>query len=378
MKSFPFFSFPFLSNPLFTRMMNIFENTNITEDADDNKKVSLTTSVDGVTFTTVIGVDGDVLFKANVSVTNRDDKNSIVNILLSKAEDVLVNCSPSVRVELTIYDKTYEFSGVCENENNVAFVTTNDEGVTGYMYHLTTDDNYIKEWFFTDDLYVAFGKKRENEPCCDCPCYGFNDCEVVDESPITTEQPNDPVDETHVYTDEEIDRYANFMCNVVCGDCVRDTCVGCEVVGEYDNDAREGRTCDDCDGCGVICPMSETISNDEITIPNTLEDCDFANFIKNKHRHVVDYNKMMTNLRNVLVNNDYDIEDNYVVVLMEDVIKESDFLKDKEIVDIVLNKEKNRLESFLVQATNKFGFKSFKYEEDTVFGHIDLKFELPE
>ena len=121
MKFFPFFSFPFFSHPLFDRMMDIVENSSITED-DDNKKVSLTTSVDGVTFTTVIGVDGDVLFSANVSATNRDDKNSIVNILLSKAEDVLVNCAPSVTVDLTIDDKIYKFTGVCENENNVAFV----------------------------------------------------------------------------------------------------------------------------------------------------------------------------------------------------------------------------------------------------------------
>lgn len=355
MKSFPFFSFPFLSNPLFSRMMNIFENTNITEDADNNKKVSLTTSVDDVTFTTVIGVDGDVLFKANVSATNRDDKNSIVNILLSKAEDVLVNCSPSVKVELTIDDKTYKFSGVCENENNVAFVTTNDEGVTGYMYHLATDDNYIKEWFFTDDLYVAFGKKRENEPCCDCPCYDFNDCEVVDESPITTEQPNDPVDETHVYTDDEMHSYANFMCNVVCGGCNRSSCDGCSVVGQSNFD-------------------------NAVVIPDNVDDKDFAKFIKDSNKNITRYlnhEEFMNNLRNVLLNGNYIKKDDSIIVLFEDIINTDNDYHD--IVSSILDNEYSELNEFLKDATNRFGFASATYERDNEYSdEINLRFYLPE
>lgn len=354
MKSFPFFSFPFFSHPLFDRMMDIVENSSITED-DDNKKVSLTTSVDGVTFTTVIGVDGDVLFSANVSATNRDDKNSIVNILLSKAEDVLVNCSPSVTVDLTIDDKIYKFTGVCENENNVAFATTNDEGVTGYMYHLRTDDNYIKEWFFTDDLYVAFDKRREDEPCCGCTCDDCNGCEVVDESPITTEQSNDPVDETHVYTDDEMHSYANFMCNVVCGGCNRNSCDGCSVVGQSNFD-------------------------NAVVIPDNVDDKDFAKFIKDSNKNITRYlnhEEFMNNLRYVLLNGNYIKEDDSIIVLFEDIINTDN--NHHDIVRSILDNEYRELNDFLKDATNRFGFDSATYERDNEYSdEINLRFYLPE
>ena len=354
MKFFPFFSFPFFSHPLFDRMMDIVENSSITED-DDNKKVSLTTSVDGVTFTTVIGVDGDVLFSANVSATNRDDKNSIVNILLSKAEDVLVNCAPSVTVDLTIDDKIYKFTGVCENENNVAFVTTNDEGVTGYMYHLRTDDNDIKEWFFTDDLYVAFDKRREDEHCCGCTCDDCDGCEVVDESPITTEPSNDPVDETHVYTDDEMDSYANFMCNVVCGGCKRSSCDGCSVVGQsnFDNVA---------------------------VIPDNVDDKDFAKFIKDSNKNITRYlnhEEFMNNLRYAIVNGNYIKEEDSIVVLFEDIINTDN--DHNAIVNSILDNEFRELNDFLKDATNRFGFDSATYERDNEYSdEINLRFYLPE
>lgn len=359
---FNFKSMPFDS--LLSELVNGFDFN-----FDSNGGYEMTSVSDGLEVKTAMDTDRNITLSIKIDVDDtKKAKDATIDVVLTMASRYfgVVN---KVNVNLTMNGVNYVFTG---NVLDGTFCVVLEDGRTGRAVPLSSDD-YIKTWVLEPDTCVPVSNDNTTEPDTEPEvCY-----ETADYTSTSTE---DVEDETHVYTDEEIDRYANFMCNVVCGDCVRDTCVGCEVVGESDNDACncEGCNCEDCDGCGVICPLSETISNDEITIPNTLEDCDFANFIKNKHRHVVDYDKMMSNLRNVLVNNDYDIEDNYVVVPMEDVIKEGDFLKDKEIVDIVLNKEKDRIESFLVQATNKFGFKSFKYENDTVFGLIDLKFELPE
>ena len=356
-KSMPF---DFLSSGLFNGVDFNF---------DSNGGYEMTSVTDGMEVKTSMDADRNITLSVKIDVDEtKEAKDATIDIVLTMASRYF-GIANKVNVNLTMNDVKYVFTG---NVLDGTFCVVLEDGRTGRAVPLSSDD-YIKTWVLEPDTCVPVSNDNTTEPDTEPDvCY-----ETADYTSTSTE---DVEDETHVYTDEEIDRYANFMCNVVCGDCVRDTCVGCEVVGESDNDACncEGCNCEDCDGCGVVCPLSETISNDEITIPNTLEDCDFANFIKNKHRHVVDYDKMMSNLRNVLVNNDYDIEDNYVVVPMEDVIKEDDFLKDMEIVDIALNKEKDRLESFLVQATNKFGFKSFKYENDTVFGLIDLKFELPE
>lgn len=317
-------------------------------------ETSFTTVMDGVSLTTTTDVDGNVTFKASIELddNDRDAKNNVVNILLSKAE-AFVKTNNTVRVELTINDKLYTFASVREEYDNVAFVTTNDNGVEGYMCHLTTDENDIKDWFFTESLYTFF-----NSGCCEsCVC---DDCEgcscgLADD---VDEYPGEPVDETHVYSDDEMDAYANFMCNVVCGDCKKENCDGCEVVGQGDS------------------------NDDVLTIPADVDEKDFANFIKNakftKPRYVK-HEEMMDNLKNALVQGCYEYEDGCVVVMLEDIVVTNEFMHDVEVGKSILENEVDEFQRFLDDAAKRFGFSSATYEIDAVFPDlIDVRFYLPE
>jgi hypothetical protein len=315
-------------------------------------ETSFTTSMDGVSLTTAMDTNGNVTFKANITIdeSDKDAKNNVVNILLSKAE-LLFNKSNNVKVELTINDKLYTFTSVSEVYDNVVFVTTNTEGVEGYMYHLTTDENEIKEWFFTESLYATFGLKDSD---CREGCVS-DDCEICSCEQSEDKCPAEPVDETHVYTDEEMNAYANFMCNVVCGDCDKNSCVGCEVVGESDD------------------------SNDNPIIPDSIEDKDFASFIKGAHKSYVDSIAMMKNLRSALISGKYERENDCIVVMLEDLICTDCFFDDVNVGKHVLSNELNELQTFLHDAVAQFGFKSASYNVDGVFNDlIDLRFYLPE
>lgn len=338
-------------NKIYSDGYDLFNETKKTVTANET---SFTTVMDGVSLTTTTDVDGNVTFKASIELddNDRDAKNNVVNILLSKAE-MCVKTNNTVRVELTINDKLYTFASVREDYDIVAFVTTNENGVEGYMYRLATDENDIKDWFFTESLYAVF-----NSDCCEgCVC---DDCEgcgctLADD---VDEYPCEPVDETHVYSDDEMDSYANFMCNIVCGGCKKETCEGCEVVGQDD-------------------------SNDDIlTIPADVDEKDFANFIKNakftKPRYVK-HEEMMENLKNALVHGCYDYEDGCVVVMLEDIVVTNEFVRDVEVGKSILENEDDEFQKFLDEAAERFGFSSATYEFDEVFPElIDVRFYLPE
>ena len=337
------FNFPF--SDIYSR--NLLDGLGI--DADTNGTMSIVSDFNGTKIKTTMDADRNVVL--NIDINLGDDvaaKNYTVDAILTTASSYFC-FAESVMVNLVIDDEIFTFEGDPEFET---FKTVKD-GVCGYMKSNGKNDELVKSWVF-----VATDEKDTKES--------------ADEYVTTTT--DDVVDETHVYTDDELDKYANFMCNVVCRNCDNDTCEGCEVLGDkvIDGDCMPG----DC-----ICD-DEKLPWEYEVIPEDVEDYNYANFIKNKltkrEKYLVDYDLMHDNLKNVLVNNDYDIEDNYVVVSMEDLINTDSFTNDYDVVDYVLNNEVDRLESFLVQATNRFGFKSAKHEKDVMFGFIDLKFELPE
>lgn len=345
--------FNFRGFPFDFPTLGLFKDMEITNNSTTGT-LNISTVVDGIEFKTDIDKDRNVVLSITINVDeSKDAQMSVINIVLNSASSYF-SFANSIVVNLTMNGRFYTFNG---NMMDQSFDVVLDDGQIGRATSLPSD-GVVKEWVIK---YAEDSRKDDN---------------------YTTTSTEDVVDETHVYTDDEMDKYANFMCNVVCGDCERNTCEGCEVVGESDNNENECEccVCDDCDGCGVVCPLSDQLQDEDEKdiIPDTLDDCDFANFIKSNNRHIVDYDTMMDNLRHALKNNIYEVEDNYVIVPMEDIIKGGDFLTDIDIVDIVLGKEQDRLESFLVQATNRFGFKSFKYGKDLIFGLIDFKFELPE
>lgn len=317
--------------------------------ADDNGTMSILSDFNGTKIKTTMDADRNVVLNVDINLGNDvKAKNYAVNAILTTASSYF-SFAESVKVILVIDGETFNFEGDLEYET---FKTVKD-GVYGYMKPNGNTDELVKSWVF-----VATDENDTVEP--------------VDEYVTTTT--DDVVDETHVYTDDELDRYANFMCNVVCRNCDNDTCEGCEVLGGNISD-------EDCMSGDCICDEEKLPWEYEV-IPEDVEDYNYANFIKNKlakrEKYVIDYDSMHDNLKKVLVNNDYDIEDNYVVVSMEELINTDRFTNDYDVVKHVLNNEVDRLDSFLVQATNRFGFKYAKYEIDDMFGLVDLKFELPE
>ena len=93
----------------------------------------------------------------------------------------------------------------------------------------------------------------------------------------------------------------------------------------------------------------------------------------------VNESDMINNLRTVLINGEYDIEDGYVVVNLEDIIKTESYDKDVEVACSILNHEVEGLERFIDNAVDTFGFSSGAYVTNPVFVNlIDLRFYLPE
>lgn len=319
------------------------------------QETSFTTVTNGVSLTSIVDAGGNVTFKASVDLNSSDAKNKAVNILLSIAEP-LVNDTNVVTVELTMDNKTHTFKSVKDDNGRITFATTNLEGVNGYMYRLNSDVYNNKEWYFTENPHTEI----DSDCCGGCVC---DDCEgcgctLADD---VDEYYGEPVDEK----DTEMDAYANFMCNVVCGDCEKETCDGCEVVGQGDCDNEDNEDDED---------------NNDI-IPADVDDKDYAKFIKTSKTKTcyVNYDDMMINLKNILIRGDYDYEDGYIAVMLEDLIVKGSFGDDVNVAENVLKYETKELQRFIDDASDKFGFSSGSYSVDNLFPNmIDIKFYLPE
>lgn len=338
--------------------INAFKNNTKLDFDESNNQVTLTTSIDGVSLTTITNTtNGNVTFKASIDIEGDDidAMNNVINVMLTQAAQAVhtdIFDDNEVTVEITINGKTYKFYADVD-AGNVVFDTTKENGEKGYMYSSPSDKNPIKEWYFSTTSDVPeFNNSITQE---ELESHGFdvnydvaNPCDecVCDEACCEC---------AHDKNNNDMDTYAKFMCDVMCSDCDNDTCDGCEVVGQ----------------------------GNERAIPETVKDVDFAKFIKkvNNLDNVMYVNEvdMIDNLRNVLVTGDYDIEDGYVTVNLEDVIKTESYDKDVEVAQSILNHEVDGLERFIDNAVNTFGFSSGAYVNNPVFVNlIDLKFYLPE
>ena len=345
------FNFPF--SDIYGR--NLLDGLGI--DAESNGTMSIVSDFNGTKIKTTMDADRNVVL--NIDINIGDDivaKNYTVDAILTTASSYFC-FAESVMVNLVIDDEIFTFEGDPEFET---FKTVKD-GVYGYMKSNGKNDELVKSWVF-----VATDENDTEEP--------------VDEYVTTTT--DDVVDETHVYTEDELDKYANFMCNVVCRGCDKKNCNGCEVVGhdctETDNESCSDinrNNMDDYDNANVSLSYDNTFA-----IPETINDKDFAGYIKNVvcREKFIDIVSMMKNLKHQLSVGEYDVENGYVIVSLEDLIKNDNFLDDVNVAKNVLSYEVDELKVFLNNAAKTFGFVSATYELDKCFGCIDLKFELPE
>ena len=347
-----------LFNEAFGDAIKAFKNNTKVEYNNANNQFTLTTSIDGVSLTTVTNpTNGNVTFKASIDIIDNDTDamNNVINVMLTQAAQA-VHTDPfddnEVTVEITINGKTYKFYADVD-AGNVVFDTTNENGESGYMYSSPSDKNPIKEWYFSTTSDVPeFNNSITQE---ELESHGFDvnydvanprdECVCDDACCACARDMNN----------NDMDTYAKFMCDVMCSDCDNDTCDGCDVVGQFN----------------------------ERALPSTVDDIDIAKYIKmvNNLDNVMYVNEsdMINNLRTVLINGEYDIEDGYVVVNLEDIIKTESYDKDVEVACSILNHEVEGLERFIDNAVDTFGFSSGAYVTNPVFVNlIDLRFYLPE
>ena len=318
-----------------------FANTDIETSATGEK--SITSKIEGMSIQTKINTDKvveiNVTFDTDVDITDE-----VISVVLLTTEPYFNSSMvKGIIVNIKCFDNVYVFKGDVDKK----MFTTVRNGVEGFMSISDTDG-----------------------------IYRFTPNEVP--SVTTDDTETEYVDETHVYSDDEQNAYANFMCNVVCGDCKESCCDNCEVIvgSESDGDFVDSKF-----DCYEDLPWEDDVTNNEFSVPTTVSDHDFAGFIKNKVNSRVHYiceDDMMNKLRAIFVNGEYEVENDCVIVPLEDLIKTNTYLEDVDVAKNILNYESEELTAFLDSAANKFGFKCACYEVDTMFNCVDLKFSLPE
>ena len=331
----------------------LFENVKFDFNVDDdNFGVSL--NADGYKLSTNINND-DVIVSVELSSDEMDNNEvqNVVNALLSNASTyIMENEFKSVIARLKINDEILEF--VNNDSDVISFRTKLLDGREGTF---VSDDPYytpIKTFYFLEDGVSP----EDNKPVVYFNCETNEECGTVDS--------------THVYTDDELKTYTTPMCNVVCesdahNECdVIEPCCGC--------------VCEECDGCDNLPWDDEVCDTTEYNVPETVNDCDFAGYIKNVvcRERYINPDEMMNNLRTSFIEGNYEVENGKVIIPLEDLIKRDSYIEDVNLVKSVLDNEVCDLEKFLKSATKRFGFVSASYELDKFFGCIDLKFELPE
>ena len=308
-------------------------------DANTSSDTVFTTKTEDMSLVSKVSKDGCVEICATFDNNINDSIQDIVNVILSTASQYFMSNVNNIVVHIKFGDDELNFEADMDNK---VFNTTMD-GVHGYMMTTDSSDMLIRNYRF----------------------------EAYDDSDI--------VDKTHVYTTDELDKFANFMCNVVCGDCKNDTCCGCEVVGEdicdCDNDV-----CICTDDYNNVTTTCDDIVNTDFVIPETVSEHDFAGYIKNvvNRKTYVDIDLMLANLKNVFVQGKYEIENNVVIVPLEELIPSHTYFDDVNVAKTIVEYESESLTTFLSVASDRFGFKNATFEIDSIFNCIDLKFNLPE